>query len=64
MLTKGLKQSVALNDVNDENAPPSQEEIQRAKMLKKQRKEERANRTRKIQVMEVRNEAQTSKLKH
>ncbi|EKG09345.1 hypothetical protein MPH_13659 [Macrophomina phaseolina MS6] len=59
MLAKGLKQSVALNDVNDENAPPSQEEIQRAKMLKKQRKEERANRTRKIKVMEVQNETQT-----
>lgn len=59
MLAKGLKQSVVLNDVNDENAPPSQEEIQRAKMLKKQRKEERANRTRKIKVMEVQNETQT-----
>ncbi|KAL1615029.1 protein kinase [Diplodia seriata] len=59
MLAKSLQQSVALNDVNDENAPPSQEEIQRAKMLKKQRKEERANRTRKIKVMEVQNETQT-----
>lgn len=61
-LAKGLKQSLVLNDVNDENAPPSQEEIQRAKMLKKQRKEERANRTRKIKVVEeVQNETQTSK---
>ncbi|GME32882.1 putative checkpoint protein kinase protein [Neofusicoccum parvum] len=58
-LAKGLKQSLVLNDVNDENAPPSQEEIQRAKMLKKQRKEERANRTRKIKVTEVHNETQT-----
>ncbi|KAF2088408.1 hypothetical protein K490DRAFT_39763 [Saccharata proteae CBS 121410] len=58
LLAKGLKQ-IALNDVNDENAPPSQEDIQRAKMLKKQRKEERANRTRKIKVMEVRGETQT-----
>ncbi|KAF2147168.1 uncharacterized protein K452DRAFT_354621 [Aplosporella prunicola CBS 121167] len=54
-LTKDLKKPtvVPLNDANDENAPPSQEEIQRAKMLKKQRKEARENRTRKIKVMEV-----------
>ncbi|KAK8242545.1 Mad3/BUB1 homology region 1-domain-containing protein [Phyllosticta capitalensis] len=59
-LAKSLKQTVVpLNDVNDENAPPSQEEIQRAKMLKKQRREERANRTRKIEVMEVRGETKT-----
>ncbi|KAK8154708.1 hypothetical protein IWX90DRAFT_490109 [Phyllosticta citrichinensis] len=59
-LAKSLKQTVVpLNDTNDENAPPTQEEIQRAKMLKKQRREERANRTRKIEVMEVRGETKT-----
>ncbi|KAK7513055.1 hypothetical protein IWZ03DRAFT_408472 [Phyllosticta citriasiana] len=59
-LAKSLKQTVVpLNDANDENAPPTQEEIQRAKMLKKQRREERANRTRKIEVMEVRGETKT-----
>lgn len=45
--------------LNDENSPPSQEELERAALKKKQRREERANRTRKIRVMEVRGETQT-----
>ncbi|OCK79464.1 hypothetical protein K432DRAFT_383025 [Lepidopterella palustris CBS 459.81] len=44
---------------NDENAPPSQAELQKAHLAKKMRREERANRTRKIKVMEVRAEPQT-----
>jgi checkpoint serine/threonine-protein kinase len=47
---------------NDENTPPSQEDVQKAKAAKKARREERANRTRKIKVMEVkeiRGETQT-----
>ncbi|KAF2739398.1 hypothetical protein EJ04DRAFT_508691 [Polyplosphaeria fusca] len=39
---------------NDENTPPSQEDVDKAKAAKKARREERANRTRKIKVMEVR----------
>lgn len=57
---KGLDDEVNLND---ENTPPSQLEIERAKATKKARREERSNRTRKIKVMEVkeiRNETQTS----
>lgn len=49
---------------NDENTPPSQEDVQKAKAAKKARREERANRTRKIKVMdvkEIRSETQTSK---
>jgi checkpoint serine/threonine-protein kinase len=38
---------------NDENAPPSQEDVQKARAAKKARREERANRTRKIKVMDV-----------
>ncbi|KAF2996497.1 hypothetical protein E8E13_005538 [Curvularia kusanoi] len=38
---------------DDENRPPSQADIEKAKAAKKARKEERANRTRKIQVMDV-----------
>jgi len=63
-LTKGLQVSLPLNDVideNDENAPPSQEEIEKARLAKKLRREERANRTRKIKVMEVRAETQTGR---
>lgn len=48
---------------NDENVPPSQLEVEKAKATKKARREERSNRTRKIKVMEVkeiRNETQTS----
>jgi checkpoint serine/threonine-protein kinase len=50
--------------INDENSPPSQADVEKAKSIKKARKEERANRTRKIKVMEVkeiRGETQTSK---
>jgi checkpoint serine/threonine-protein kinase len=50
--------------INDENSPPSQADVEKAKSVKKARKEERANRTRKIKVMEVkeiRGETQTSK---
>lgn len=43
--------TLALNDENDENAPPAQPT--EAEIRKKMRKEERANRTRKIQVMDV-----------
>jgi len=52
-------QKLALNDENDENAPPSQEDIEKARLAKQRRREERANRTRKIRVMEVRGETQT-----
>jgi checkpoint serine/threonine-protein kinase len=54
--------TLALNDENDENTPPSRSEIDAAK---KARREERANRTRKIKVMNVKhikNETQTIKL--
>jgi checkpoint serine/threonine-protein kinase len=49
---------------DDENRPPSQAEVEKAKAAKRARKEERANRTRKIQVMDVKEisgETQTSK---
>ena len=49
---------------NDENAPPSQVEIEKAKVAKKARREKDSNRTRKIKVMDVKeipNETQTSK---
>ena len=52
------------SSLNDENMPPSQLEVDKAKATKKARREERSNRTRKIKVMEVkeiRNETQTSK---
>jgi checkpoint serine/threonine-protein kinase len=48
---------------NDENMPPSQEDMEKAKAARKARREEKANRTRKIKVMdvkEVRSETQTS----
>jgi checkpoint serine/threonine-protein kinase len=54
-----------MEDENDENMPPSQEDVEKAKLARKARREERANRTRKIKVMEVREirgETQTSKL--
>lgn len=49
---------------NDENTPPSQEDLEAAKAARRARREERANRTRKIKVMEVKeiqNETQTGK---
>jgi checkpoint serine/threonine-protein kinase len=48
---------------NDENMPPSQEDMEKAKAARRARREEKANRTRKIKVMdvkEVRSETQTS----
>ncbi|KXT10324.1 hypothetical protein AC579_1025 [Pseudocercospora musae] len=54
--------TLSLNDENDENTPPSKQEIDLAKKL---RREERQNRTRKIKVMKakhVKNETQTIKL--
>ena len=47
-------------DMNDENAPPSKEELEKAALARKLRREERANRTRKIKVMEVKGATQTS----
>jgi checkpoint serine/threonine-protein kinase len=49
---------------NDENTPPSQEDMDKAKAARKARREEKSNRTRKIKVMdvkEVRGETQTGK---
>ncbi|EME80724.1 uncharacterized protein MYCFIDRAFT_204053 [Pseudocercospora fijiensis CIRAD86] len=54
--------TLSLNDENDENTPPSKQEIDLAKKL---RREERQNRTRKIKVMKekhIKNETQTIKL--
>lgn len=48
---------------HDENTPPSQEDVEKAKATRRARREEKANRTRKIKVMdvkEVRGETQTS----
>ncbi|KAF7454917.1 checkpoint protein kinase SldA [Pyrenophora tritici-repentis] len=62
--TVPLKGSVDDDMGNDENAPPSQADVDKAKAAKRARREERANRTRKIKVMEVkevRGETQTSK---
>lgn len=61
--TVPLKGSVDDDMNNDENAPPSQADVDKARAAKKARREERANRTRKIKVMEVkevRGETQTS----
>lgn len=58
-----LKGSVDDDVANDENVPPSQAEIDKAKAARRARREERANRTRKIKVMdtkEVKGETQTS----
>jgi checkpoint serine/threonine-protein kinase len=57
---KGLEDDLG---ENDENAPPSQADLEKAKAARKARREERANRTRNIKVMEVREiraETQTS----
>ncbi|KAK5168703.1 protein kinase [Saxophila tyrrhenica] len=62
VLVEKFSKTLALNDEQDENAPPSQREAQLAKKL---RREERANRTRKIQVMDVKhikNETKTIQL--
>ncbi|OCL14669.1 hypothetical protein AOQ84DRAFT_384545 [Glonium stellatum] len=52
----GIEDNLVLND---ENTPPSQAEIEKVNLAKKIRREERANRTRKIKVMEVRGATQT-----
>ncbi|KNG50610.1 checkpoint protein kinase [Stemphylium lycopersici] len=60
--TVPLKGSVDDDMGNDENAPPSQVDVEKARAAKKARREERANRTRKIKVMEtkeIRGETQT-----
>lgn len=57
-----FSQTMALNDENDENAPPRQE----SKPHKKSRRHDDDNRTRKIQVMDVKhinNETKTIQLK-
>lgn len=54
--------TLALNDENDENTPPTRQEVD---LAKKARREERANRTRKIKVMDVKhikNETKTIQL--
>ncbi|CAK3905587.1 related to mitotic checkpoint serine threonine kinase [Lecanosticta acicola] len=63
VLVETFSKTLALNDENDENAPPSKQEVDAAK---KARREERANRTRKIKAMDVKhikNETQTIQLK-
>ncbi|CAO2654172.1 Nn.00g109050.m01.CDS01 [Neocucurbitaria sp. VM-36] len=60
--TVPLKGSIDDETANDENTPPSQADIEKSKGAKKARREERANRTRKIKVMdvkEIRGETQT-----
>lgn len=50
------------NAFNDENTPPSREDLEKAKAARRARREEKSNRTRKIKVMEVkevRGETQT-----
>ena len=62
VLVEKFSQTLALNDEQDENMPPSRQE---AALAKKLRREERANRTRKIQVMDVKhikNETKTIQL--
>lgn len=60
-LAENLEDNLKLSDENNENAPPSQEELERVRLAKKLRKEERANRTRKIKVMAVKESTQTVK---
>lgn len=62
--TVPLKGSHDDENANDENMPPSQADLDKAKATRKARREERANRTRKIKVMDVKeihSETQTSK---
>lgn len=62
VLVESFSRTMALNDENDENNAPSKQE---ADLAKKLRREERANRTRKIQVMDVKhikNETKTIQL--
>lgn len=59
-------QTLPLNDLynqNDENRPPLEKSpSQKMSLARKMRREEKANRTRKIKVREVRGETQTSQL--
>ena len=57
-LAAGIEENLVLND---ENTPPSQTDIEKVNLAKKIRREERANRTRKIKVMEVRGATQTGR---
>ncbi|KAF2807681.1 checkpoint protein kinase-like protein [Mytilinidion resinicola] len=56
VITAGIEENLVLND---ENTPPSQVHVEKVSVAKKMRREEKANRTRKIKVMEVRAEPQT-----
>ena len=63
VLVETFSKTLALNDENDENAPLREESVDLAKKI---RREERANRTRKIKVMDVKhikNETKTIQLK-
>lgn len=66
VLVETFSQTLALNDEQDENSPPSQQDADLAKKLRREeRREERANRTRKIKVMDVKhihNETKTIQL--
>jgi len=62
VMAEKFSKTLSLNDENDENAPPPKQDVDLAKRL---RREERANRTRKIQVMDVKhikNETKTIQL--
>ena len=62
VLVETFSKTLALNDENDENAPPSRQDLDLAKKL---RREERANRTRKIKVTDIKhikNETKTIQL--
>ncbi|KAH9845856.1 mitotic checkpoint serine/threonine protein kinase [Teratosphaeria destructans] len=62
VLVESFSKTMALNDENDENAPPKPTDKEIARQL---RREERQNRTRKIQVMDVKhikNETKTIQL--
>ena len=62
VLVETFSQTLALNDENDENAPPVRDNVD---LAKKMRREERANRTRKIKVPDVKyikNETKTIQL--
>ncbi|GAB7341059.1 hypothetical protein MBLNU457_7380t2 [Dothideomycetes sp. NU457] len=53
VLSLNDENKIPVANENDENAVPSSEQRQQAALAKRLRKEERANRTRKIKVMEV-----------
>jgi checkpoint serine/threonine-protein kinase len=60
LIAQDLQQNLELNDENRENIPPSNDSPRKLQIVKRYQKEERANRTRKIRVMEVRGSTQTS----